>query len=139
MKNFSKILIISLISLTSNNNNVFAEVFQQFPLNSNYSYIISFDSSIKQINIDPNNAIKVEIPVNLFNDKKDIIIIPLKETSLILKITTQSELYKFNLTINKENKFIPLKDTSFQIAEIDKPPALKNTKEEFILDQPPIK
>jgi len=158
MKNFFKIEIILLMLiiglLNTNKCPAFDQISKDLNLVKGYSYLLNFDNKVIKYSLGNNEAVKIELVSNIFNDKQEIILKTLKESNTNLLVWTKDDIYNFNISINqtKLSKNIPVisevKNTDPTIAgspiiqnfsKNDKylPDNIKNMLGELSLDAPP--
>lgn len=92
-------------------------------------YVLRFDEKILRYNVADKKSVELQALSNIFNDKQELLIKPVKDTNTSLTIWTKSRAYKFAVIIN-----------SFDNIQLDKPPFLPSMQGgifSFQIDKPP--
>ncbi len=117
-------------------NNININNEQTIYLTKGLSYFMNFDEDIKSYKVDKKRVLKIEYITSIFNNKKSLLIKPIKKRDANLTIKTKSKEYKFSVSVNNKNKkvdnlridtppLLPQKEQTFFNCEIDKPPMPK--------------
>ncbi len=152
MKSRIIILFMMLILVCLSRNMAFAEINRHLSLQTNYSYLLIFDEKIQKFTVGAQKAIKAELLTSIFDSNHELLINPLLSEDTNLIVWTDSNIYNFDISINKEAVNVPniikvnCKNTTlsqeaqadFEDMSLDTPP---KTEEDnvfnFEIDQPP--
>lgn len=105
MKNFFKIGIFLLLIgfLNADKCLAFNQINKDLNLAKGYSYLLSFDDQIVKYSLGNNEAAKVELISSILNNKQEIILKTVQETSTNLLVWTKDDIYNFNISIAKDS------------------------------------
>ncbi len=109
---------------------------QSIYLTKGLSYFLNFDEDIKSYKVDKKRVLKIEYITSIFNNKKSLLIKPIKKRETNLTIKTKTKEYKFLVKVNNKNKKI----NSINSLKIDTPPLLPQKEQKFFnceIDKPP--
>lgn len=154
-------ILFTLSFMCFKNSPAFADSNENIILKTGYLYLISFDNTVKQYNINNSHDYNIELPSNIYNEKTEVIIKPKKNINTMLKIQTSSDNYNFNITVNQQTSLsskagfklactvqpmdsakrdLKTAASNFYVLEIDKPPVI-STKQyhncNFEINKPP--
>ncbi len=105
-------------------------------LTKGLSYFMNFDEDINSYKVDKKRVLKIEYITSIFNNRKSLLIKPIKKREANLTITTKTKEYNFNVKVSNKNKkvdnlridtppLLPQSEQNFFNCEIDKPPRPK--------------
>jgi len=128
-KYYLNIFLISLIIIT---NPCFAEDNIPLFLNSNQSYILSFDDEIQEVQSDQ-SILKTEVLNSIFNDKQQMVVTYTGNKPAKLNVTTTSgNKYNYDVQFSSENK------DNENVLDLDQPPFIpQKTDDNDEPDLPP--
>jgi hypothetical protein len=135
---------IGLLSIFLFSNSCFAldTINKDLSVRTGYLYLLSFDEKVLNYKSGNDEAVTLELLSNIFNDRHELIIKPVKELNTNLIVWTQNAVYNFNLSI--DNNPAPKSPNLVHInnlegLELDKPPHMQdlNTVFDTELDKPP--
>jgi hypothetical protein len=123
-----------------------SEINKNLYLSPNNSHLLTFDEKIINYKFDNDKNFNAEILSNIFNNRHELLIKPLKTLDNKLTVWTSSRIYTLNIEFEQNKKMdsssLTDKEEPLNDYEIDKPPFLPEDTcgmADFELDNPPIK
>ena len=141
-----KILIVVLAALNIlffQTTSIMADSNPNIILENGFSYLILFDNTISQYKLNNATDYNIEVPTNIFNEKNEFIIKPVKDGNAILSVQSGSNNYTISISSTKsKNQTISGISTispDLFILQIDKPTVLnkKSCLSDFEIYKPP--
>jgi len=142
-----KIIIICLLLLAfSQRAHSVVEINKKLKLKSNYSNLLSFNEKIIRYKIADKEAFEVEILPDIFNNRHELLVKPLKKSDTNLLIWTESCIYNFDIESRQKKGFASIfnfgdsneEKLVIDGVEIDLPPVLTQGEvKDFEIDLPP--
>lgn len=144
MKN---ILIVCLL-LLSFSGDAFAlngvnKVNKKLEMKANYSNLLSFNEKILRYKVADTEAFDVEVLPDIFNDRHEMLVKPLKKSDTNLLVWTETYIYNFDIASRQKKGFASMfsfgeKEIVIDGFKIDPPPVLtQGTVTDFEIDPPP--
>lgn len=102
IKRFITLIAISLGLYT---NSCFAvnQISKELYIKQGHLYLLGFDEKVIHYKIGDESSIKVELLSNIYKNRHELIIKPIKELNTNLLIWTKSNVYNFNVNTLKRN------------------------------------
>ena len=129
-----------------------SEINKKLELKKNYSHLLSFNEKIIRYRIGDQESFEIEILPDIFNNRHEMLVRPLREIKTNLLVWTPTHIYNFDIEAeykrglteffnfkSNENKLSGKTKSVLNDYEIDLPPFLpeKAKMEDFELDLPP--
>lgn len=148
------LLIIYLLMFTISSSCAFSmgQISKKLEMKENYSNLICFDEKVIRYRIGDKDAFKIEILPDIFNDRHEMIIKPIKRVNTNLLVWTETQIYNFDIETRrgrKLTKFFNINKSDQKLSkevlsvlngmELDMPPVapIKKEAESFEIDLPP--